>query len=117
LYHYKFKYKPESDYFYVKMKPTVTITYCPDCGWLLRAAYIAQELLTTFRDELKAVSLQPGEIKGTFFIQVNDKKIFDRKDYGGFPEIKELKQWVRDEVAPGKSLGHADTKTHRTTDQ
>jgi len=104
-----------SEYFYKKMKPVVTITYCPDCGWLLRAAYIAQELLTTFRTELKAVSLQPGEISGSFLIYVNDKKVFDRKEYGGFPEIKELKQLVRDEVAPGKNLGHSDTKAHHTT--
>jgi len=47
-----------------------------------------------------------------FHISINGKKIFDRKEYGGFPEIKELKQLVRDVVAPGKSLGHTDTKPH-----
>ena len=45
-------------------------------------------------------------------ISINGKKIFDRKEFGGFPEIKELKQMVRDEVSPGKSLGHADTPSH-----
>jgi selenoprotein W-related protein len=94
------------------MKPTITIEYCPKCGWLLRSAYMAQELLTTFGDDLKSVTLQPGEISGDFHISINDKKIFDRKEYGGFPEIKELKQMVRDVVSPGKSLGHADTKSH-----
>jgi selenoprotein W-related protein len=94
------------------MKPVVTIEYCPKCGWLLRAAYMAQELLTTFTEELKAVSLQPSEISGSFHISINADKIFDRKDYGGFPEIKELKQLVRDRVSPGKSLGHSDTKPH-----
>lgn len=94
------------------MKPAITIQYCPKCGWLLRAAYIAQELLTTFAEDLLAVTLQPTEISGDFHISINSKKIFDRKEYGGFPEIKELKQLVRDEVAPGKSLGHSDTKTH-----
>jgi selenoprotein W-related protein len=94
------------------MKPTITIEYCPKCGWLLRAAYMAQELLTTFTEDVKAISLQPSEVSGAFHISINDKKIFDRKDYGGFPEIKELKQMVRDTVNPGKSLGHADTKPY-----
>ena len=100
------------------MKPTITIEYCPKCHWLLRAAYMAQEFLSTFDEELKAVALQPSEINGSFHITIENslagaqsRKIFDRKEYGGFPEIKELKQLVRDIVAPGKSLGHADTKS------
>jgi len=94
------------------MKPTVIIEYCPKCHWLLRAAYMAQEFLTTFENELKAVALQPSEVNGSFHIFVGDKQIFDRKKYGGFPEIKELKQMIRDIAAPGKDLGHTDTKTH-----
>jgi selenoprotein W-related protein len=94
------------------MKPVITIEYCPKCHWLLRAAYMAQEFLTTFESEVKAVTLQPSEVNGDFHITINNEKIFDRKVYGGFPEIKELKQFVRDVVAPGKSLGHSDTKTH-----
>lgn len=90
------------------MKPNIVIEYCPKCHWLLRAAYMAQELLTTFEDELKSVTLQPSEIAGRYTITINDKKIFDRKEFGGFPEIKELKQLVRDVVNPKKSLGHAD---------
>ena len=96
------------------MKPSIVIEYCPKCHWLLRAAYMAQEFLTTFEDDLKSVALQPSEISGDFHITINDKRIFDRKTYGGFPEIKELKQLVRDEVSPGKSLGHSDTKPHRS---
>ena len=97
-----------------RMKPTITIEYCPKCNWLLRSAYMAQELLTTFSEDLKAVALQPSEISGVFKITVNDKQVFDRKEYGGFPEIKELKQLIRNEVNPGKDLGHADTKPHHT---
>ena len=93
------------------MKPSVTIEYCPKCGWLLRAAYMAQEILATFNDDVKQVSLQPSEIGGAYKIFVDDKKIFDRKEYNGFPEIKEIKQMVRDVVNPEKSLGHADRKT------
>ena len=94
------------------MKPVITIEYCPRCNWLLRSAYMAQEFLTTFEQELGGVTLRPSETSGEFSICVNDRKIFDRKTYGGFPEIKELKQMVRDEVSPGKSLGHADSKSH-----
>jgi len=94
------------------MKPIIIIEYCPKCHWLLRAAYMAQEFLTTFENELKGVTLQPSEINGSFSITIDDRKIFDRKEFGGFPEIKELKQLVRDLVAPGKDLGHTDTRTH-----
>ncbi len=90
------------------MKPTITIEYCPKCHWLLRAAYMAQELLTTFEDDLHSITLQPSEIEGRYAIRLNDVDLFDRKKQGRFPEIKELKQLVRDKVNPGKSLGHAD---------
>jgi selenoprotein W-related protein len=93
------------------MKPAVTIVYCPKCGWLLRAAYMAQELLTTFADDLGAVTLQPGEENGHFYITIDGQTVFDRKTYGGFPEITVLKQLVRDQVNPDKHLGHADKKT------
>ena len=90
------------------MKPIITIEYCPKCGWLLRAAYMAQELLTTFAEELKGVTLQPAEVSGRYRISVGDEPLFDRKEQGRFPEIKELKQLVRDKVSPEKSLGHSD---------
>ena len=90
------------------MKPTITIEYCPKCGWLLRAAYMAQELLTTFIDDVKGVTLQPSETSGTYQIYINNEILFDRRKEGRFPEIKELKQLVRDKVNPEKSLGHSD---------
>jgi selenoprotein W-related protein len=93
------------------MKPAVTIVYCPKCGWLLRAAYMAQELLTTFADDLRSVTLQPGEENGHFNITIDDTLVFDRKTYGGFPEITVLKQLVRDQVNPEKNLGHAEKKS------
>ncbi len=92
------------------MKPNITIEYCPKCGWMLRAAYMAQELLTTFTDDIKSVSLQPSETSGTYLITVNDVLLFDRRKEGRFPEIKELKQLVRDKVNPERSLGHSDKK-------
>lgn len=92
------------------MKPIIEIEYCPKCGWMLRAAYMAQELLTTFTGDIKGVTLIPSEINGRYTISINEAIIFDRKREGRFPEIKELKQLVRDVVNPEKSLGHSDNK-------
>jgi selenoprotein W-related protein len=92
------------------MKPTITIEYCPKCGWMLRAAYMAQEILTTFTDEIHGVLLQPSEVNGRYTIRINDSQLFDRKQAGRFPEIKELKQLIRDVVSPHKDLGHSDKK-------
>lgn len=103
------RYSPVNENKY--MKPTITIEYCPKCGWMLRAAYMAQELLTTFVDDVHAVSLQPAVVSGTYAISVDGALVFDRKREGRFPEIKELKQLVRDRVAPGKSLGHSEVKS------
>ena len=89
------------------MKDVITIEYCPQCGWLLRAAYMAQELLTTFTGDVKGIMLQPSDTAGRYTISINNKIIFDRKTAGRFPEIKELKQLVRDLVNPAKDLGHS----------
>ncbi len=88
-------------------KPRVKIQYCTQCRWLLRAAWMAQELLTTFQEEIGEVSLQPGT-GGVFEISVNGELIWSRKEEGGFPDIKELKRRVRDKIAPDKDLGHVD---------
>lgn len=42
--------------------PSITIHYCTGCQWLLRAAYVGQELLTTFGEgEIKSVTLVPSK--------------------------------------------------------
>ena len=92
------------------MKPRVTIEYCTQCRWLLRAAWLAQELLTTFPDDLGEVALKPG-MGGVFEVTVDGETAWSRKAEGRFPEAKELKQRVRDRVAPGRPLGHSDTPT------
>jgi selenoprotein W-related protein len=74
---------------------------------MLRAAWMAQELLTTFEDDLAEVALIPGT-GGVFEVRANGITIWSRAGEGRFPEIKELKQRVRDAIAPGKSLGHSD---------
>ena len=90
------------------MKAEITIEYCPKCGWLLRSAYMAQELLTTFTEELDSVRLRPSAVGGRFHILLGDRLLFDRHEAGGFPQIKVLKQLVRDQISPDKDLGHAD---------
>jgi selenoprotein W-related protein len=87
----------------------VEIRYCTLCRWLLRAAWMAQELLSTFEQELAAVTLRPGT-GGIFEIRVDGELLWSRKVAGRFPEITELKQLVRDRVAPGRDLGHVDRR-------
>ncbi|HJV07794.1 MAG TPA: SelT/SelW/SelH family protein [Chromobacteriaceae bacterium] len=87
--------------------PRIAIHYCTGCRWMLRAAWMAQELLTTFEKHIGKVALIPGS-GGMFRIWVNDELIWDRKQMDGFPDIKELKQRVRDRIAPEQSLGHSD---------
>jgi selenoprotein W-related protein len=92
------------------MKPRVEITYCTQCRWLLRAAWMAQELLVTFESELGEVALVPGT-GGIFTVKLDAELIFSRKEAGRFPESKELKQLIRDRVAPDRDLGHSDRPT------
>ncbi|KAJ4292298.1 hypothetical protein N0V88_005930 [Collariella sp. IMI 366227] len=117
--------------------PRVTIQFCTQCKWMLRAAYFAQELLQTF-STLGEVSLQPStggvfvvsiitavtsttpQKEGRFEGKQEDENavkgveetqthvLWDRKRDGGFPETKELKRRVRDVVQPGRDLGHVD---------
>jgi selenoprotein W-related protein len=88
-------------------RPVVTIAYCTQCNWLLRAGWMAQELLSTFTTDLGGVTLVPGT-GGVFEIRVGEAVIWERKRDGGFPDIRSLKQRVRDAVAPGRDLGHLD---------
>ncbi|WP_308718943.1 SelT/SelW/SelH family protein [Komagataeibacter xylinus] len=88
-------------------RPDISILYCTRCNWLLRAAWMAQELLSTFGEELGSVSLIPAS-GGRFEITVNSQLVWERKRDGGFPGPKDLKQRVRDVIAPGRDMGHID---------
>jgi selenoprotein W-related protein len=89
------------------MTPRLEIEYCRQCRWLLRAAWLAQELLTTFEKELGEVALVPGT-NGIFEVRLEGEMLFSRRQHGRFPESKELKQLVRDRIAPERHLGHSD---------
>jgi selenoprotein W-related protein len=73
----------------------IEITYCRLCGWGLRAGWMAQELLTTFAEELGSVTLTPDGTGGVFEVRVNDEVIWSRKEQGRFPELKKIKQLIR----------------------
>lgn len=96
------------------MTHRVTLHYCTGCRWMLRATWMAQELLTTFDGQIDEVVLKPGT-GGIFDIHVNDTRIWCRKEQGGFPDIKELKQRVRDQINPDQSLGHSDRPSNPDT--
>ena len=88
-------------------KPTMTITYCTQCNWLLRSAWMASEVLSTFSLEMGAVTLVPGT-GGIFEIYLDGALVWERKRDGGFPDSKQIKQLVRDLIDPERSLGHID---------
>lgn len=93
--------------------PTMTTThhieieYCTQCRWLLRAAWMAQELLLTFESDIGRVSLVPGT-GGIFDVRLNGVLLYSRKVMQRFPESKELKQLIRDQIDPDRPLGHSD---------
>lgn len=90
-------------------RPRVEIEYCTQCRWLLRAGWVAQELLTTFAEELGEVALKPGQ-GGVFRVRLDGELLSDRKADGGFPDLALLKQRLRDRIAPGRDLGHSERK-------
>jgi selenoprotein W-related protein len=88
-------------------KPRIAITYCRQCNWMLRAAWMAQELLSTFGDDLGEVALVPAT-GGVFQIEYEGEVLWERKRDGGFPDSRTLKQRVRDRLDPARDLGHVD---------
>ena len=91
----------------IEKKSRLEITYCTQCRWLLRAAWMAQELLTSFEEEVGGITLVPGT-GGIFNVSLEEKILWSRAERGRFPDIKELKQIVRDAIAPEKKLGHSE---------
>ena len=85
----------------------IEIHYCTQCRWLLRAGWMAQELLTTFEQDIARLTLVPGT-GGIFEVEVDGTTVWSRAADGGFPDIAALKRRVRDRIAPGRALGHVD---------
>ncbi|XP_006459873.1 hypothetical protein AGABI2DRAFT_191670 [Agaricus bisporus var. bisporus H97] len=95
---------------------TVAIEFCDRCRWLHRATWVQTELFLSFPPPAVAsISLFPRnseDTAGRFRVWVthdgDQKLVWDRKSEGGFPELKVLKQRIRDIIQPGRSLGHSD---------
>ncbi|MHB8453601.1 MAG: Rdx family protein [Acidiferrobacterales bacterium] len=87
--------------------PRVEIEYCTQCGFLLRAAWIAQELLRSFESEVREVALKPGS-GGNFIVRLNDDVLFSRRERGRFPEAKEIKILIRDAISSDRRFGHSE---------
>lgn len=87
--------------------PRVEIHYCPGCRWLARAAWMAQELLTTFAGTLGEVAIVPAG-SGVFEVYLDGECLHSRRRDGGFPEPKPIKQMIRDRIDPERGLGHSD---------
>jgi hypothetical protein len=49
-------------------------------------------------------------------VTLNNEMVWDRSEQGRFPDVKELKQLIRDRIAPEKDLGHSDS-THQSNDK
>jgi selenoprotein W-related protein len=67
---------------------------------------MAQELLSSFENDLAEVALVPG-YGGVFVVRVDGDVVWDRNAQG-FPEPAAVKRQVRDRVAPDRSLGHSE---------
>lgn len=85
----------------------ITFTYCTQCNWMLRTAWMAQELLQSFGQDLGSVTLVPGT-GGVFTVEVDGELVWDRRENGGFPDSRQLKQILRDRLWPERDLGHVD---------
>jgi selenoprotein W-related protein len=83
----------------------VEITYCTRCKFLLRASWLAQELLTTFESELDEVALRPSS-GGIFEVRLNGEVIASNADGGAMPDPAQVKRLLRDRIAPDRQIGH-----------
>jgi len=105
--------------------PRIVIEFCDRCRWLHRATWTQTELFLTFPPPIvQSISLVPRnspETAGRFRVWLlaeetavgeggKSELLWDRKTQGGFPELKDLKQRVRDRVQPNLALGHSDKK-------
>ena len=59
-------------------KPIIEIEYCTKCRWLARASWMAQELLSTFSNEIGGITLIPSSIAGIFEIRCEREIIWER---------------------------------------
>ena len=85
--------------------PRVEIRYCTQCKFGLRAAWLAQELLSTFERDLGEVALVPAS-GGIFEVALDGETIASNRDTKRLPEAGEVKRLLRDRIAPSRRIGH-----------
>ncbi|MCH7998434.1 MAG: SelT/SelW/SelH family protein [Chloroflexi bacterium] len=85
--------------------PRIEIHYCTRCRFMLRAAYLAQELLTSFEKELGEVALVPGS-GGIFEVRLDGETLATNRETKVMPEAGEVKRLLRDRISPGRTIGH-----------
>jgi selenoprotein W-related protein len=85
----------------------VEIEYCTRCGFLLRAGWMAQEILRAFEDEIGGVTLRPGS-GGNFLLRLDGELLFSRRGQGRFPEAKEIKMLIREAIGSERRFGHTE---------
>ncbi|KAJ5807825.1 hypothetical protein N7474_009094 [Penicillium riverlandense] len=91
--------------------PRIAIAFCTQCRWMLRAAYFAQELLSTFSTDLGEVALVPvtgGVFTVTIWHASSQMPTGSGTEVGLGPDTKILKSLVRNVIAPDRDLGHTD---------
>ena len=81
-------------------EPNVSILYCTGCRWLLRAAYLGQELLDAC-SEIRSLTLVPSRKPcrpGSFVIQCSSSEqiLWNRAEAGGFPTTQQAIDLVRE---------------------
>ncbi|HEY5625789.1 MAG TPA: SelT/SelW/SelH family protein [Dehalococcoidia bacterium] len=85
--------------------PRIEITYCTKCRFLLRASWMAQELLTTFGDDLGEVAIVPGA-GGIFEVTLGGEVIATNRETKQMPDPAAVKRAIRDRIAPDRKIGH-----------
>ncbi|WP_440769341.1 SelT/SelW/SelH family protein [Natronorubrum sp. DTA28] len=74
---------------------SVEIEYCVPCGFLGRAENLQHALLSTFGEQLEAVTLATGA-NGVFAVRVDDELVFEKHEETY--DVDEIVRRVRDRL-------------------
>lgn len=74
----------------------VEIEYCVPCGFLDRAMDAQRALLTTFGEELEAVTLRTGA-DGVFVVRIDETVLFDKSEdpYDVDEIVRSVREYLR----------------------
>lgn len=77
--------------------PNVSISYCTTSRLLLRAAWLAQELISVATEDIASVTLspiRPPSKEGSLVVSLDGQVVWDLAAQGRFPEVSDLKQLI-----------------------